>query len=125
MNERLKDFIIAQSSAAYGRSAWFEEDPRIKVYIRAGKSGSYTRQRQCLAICVANVTVADQHLRQGIFTALAMGLMQLGRSKGYTEFQIENASTDDMIGWCKKHELLVKPQDHGGLTWPDCYYTPI
>ena len=124
MNQKLVNFIKSQATDpnSYPRSLWFEES-RLKVYLRAGKTYSYNQDGNLLlALTVSNVEVEEKFRRQGVFTNFVMGIIQLGVSNGYTELQMENVITLEMVAYCQKHEMQVKKSPYNSV---DSYYMSI
>ena len=109
------DFIGVQAASPFQKSVWLE-DKIMKVYLRAGRMISYQRQEVVYALCISNITVFQQ--RTGVFTNFVHWLRGEGKALGYTELQIENAITPEMISWCKKNKWVVKESPYGAA---NCY----
>lgn len=124
MLEHERDFhswLHAQAEQSFQRSVWFDFD-NIQVYVRAGMLSSYADGRKLLGVCVANVNVDDSHRRQGLFSKFVNDLLVVARSKGYTEFQIENVISPEMFSYCTKHSLF---REQGCSDNFPCFWKPI
>lgn len=119
--DSLPAWLATQSQLRYAGSRWFYFD-RLQVYLRAGQLKSYASDHRLLGVCIANVHVEDTHRRQGVFVQFVAELVALSRVRSYKELQLENVVSEEMLGYCEKHDMRKRRDQVEG---PPCFWLPI
>lgn len=116
LNAEIAAHIIGRSTKQVPLSVWFEDD-RVRIYLRAGKQFNIDPANPCMTyvIVVSNVAIKQPELMHtGIYQNLVDSMIAVAREHGYTQFQVENTISPQMVAFTKKMGMTEKPCPHGG-----------
>lgn len=110
--QKVEEFLLNQATDLRQRSAWFDLG-KMHIYLRVGQMLSYADAQMVLGVCVSNVCVDERFRRKGVFLKFIENMSAFGRPLGYVELQVEHAISPEMVSFCQKHEMNIKPALYG------------
>lgn len=102
LQKELNWFFREQIKSWRPRSVWFEQDPRISAYIRAGNYAYLPSGRFAMAIGLSNITIRVGHRRQGLFGSLLTFLEANAQSLGYEIVRVEEVLRPELCDYLER-----------------------